>query len=132
MPAVGVDAGVRAWELFIELVREETSTEARRFTERVLSQVGLTRLVDDARLIVTELTTNVLRYVGGPMWLDLEVWPGEFRITVVDAGYPFTLPVGEVDWEELHGRGLLLIQAMATLDLRSYVVGKALVATISL
>lgn len=131
MPPVGVDLG-RTWEMFVDLVTNETAGAARNFTRGVLAQAGLTQLVDDAMLIVTELASNVFRYVGGPMWLDLETRPGEFRITVVDAGYPFILPVGEVNWEELHGRGLLLIQALATLDLRGYVAGKALVASLHL
>jgi anti-sigma regulatory factor (Ser/Thr protein kinase) len=121
---------MRAWELFVDAVSETTATQARQFTDRVLQQAGLTHLLEDTRLIVSELVGNVFRYVGGPMWLDLELWEQTLRVVVVDAGYPFVLPQGEVDWEAVSGRGLLIIQALATLDLKVYVAGKALVASL--
>ena len=45
---------------------------ARQFVARELEALGYAELVDDARLMVSELVTNCLRYVPGkPLWVDL-------------------------------------------------------------
>jgi two-component sensor histidine kinase len=46
--------------------------EARRFVARELAALGYSRLVDDARLVASELVTNAIRYVPDkPLWVDL-------------------------------------------------------------
>lgn len=45
---------------------------ARRFVAAELTALGHPHLVDDAQLIVSELTTNSLTYAPGkPLWVDL-------------------------------------------------------------
>jgi two-component sensor histidine kinase len=59
----------------IEVKLEPTSVapkKARRFVARELETLGCHELVDDARLVVSELVTNSIRYVPDrPLWVDL-------------------------------------------------------------
>lgn len=105
-------------------------------TAEFLRGVGAGGLVDDARLIVSELVGNVVNHVvperslvqpGGSRRVDVhfKVWPKWLFIGVTDEdSSPPLLPLGDTFWpglmEELSeavlpdsGRGLLIVQRLA-------------------
>ncbi|MFD7137374.1 ATP-binding protein [Streptomyces sp. NPDC059894] len=109
---------------------------ARDQTAEFLRGVGISEVVDDARLIVSELVGNVVSHVvpersltrpGGSRRVDVhfKVWPKWLFIGVADEdSSPPLLPLGDSFWpglmEELSeavlpdsGRGLLIIQRLA-------------------
>ncbi|MGW2891363.1 ATP-binding protein [Streptomyces griseoruber] len=109
---------------------------ARDQTAEFLRSVGAGAVVDDARLIVSELVGNVVNHVvpersltrpGGSRRVDVhfKVWPKWLFIGVADEdSSPPILPLGDTFWpglmEELSegvlpdsGRGLLIVQRLA-------------------
>lgn len=109
---------------------------ARDQTAEFLRGVGAGEVVDDARLIVSELVGNVVNHVvpersltrpGGSRRVDVhfKVWPKWLFIGVADEdSSPPLLPLGDTFWpglmEELSeavlpdcGRGLLIVQRLA-------------------
>jgi hypothetical protein len=69
----------------------------------------------DAALLVTELVANVVDHVGGEAGFSLEITSSEdwLRIAVLDGSA--VLPVvQELSHERPRGRGLLMVQSIAT------------------
>lgn len=91
-------------------------TLARHATRRHLTTVGVTsaELIDTAELVVSELTSNVVKHTGSQPTLRV-VRQGEvIRIEVGDAR-PRVIPVEQdVDTDAESGRGLLLVSSLAT------------------
>jgi hypothetical protein len=89
----------------IEVKLEPTElapSAARRFVARELEGLGFAELVDDARLMVSELVTNSSRYASGkPLWVDLRR-AGRYLVLEVWDCSPEP-PVGESSG--LSGRG---------------------------
>lgn len=85
---------------------------ARRFVRECLESSGLHDLVDDARLIVSELVTNALLHAGLPAELVVSLAPPMARLEVRDRSpVPPTRP--ERNDEAMTGRGLHLIEGLA-------------------
>ncbi|MGW2822216.1 ATP-binding protein [Streptomyces sp. NPDC001443] len=109
---------------------------ARDQTAEFLRGAGYEEVVDDARLIVSELVGNVVNHVvperslacpGGSRRVDVhfKVWPKWLFIGVADEdSSPPLLPLGDTFWPGLmeglseavlpdSGRGLLIVQRLA-------------------
>ncbi|MBB4890910.1 anti-sigma regulatory factor (Ser/Thr protein kinase) [Streptomyces netropsis] len=124
----------RAMTLFVE--SPDTVRAARDMTRSALEDWGLNDLVDDARLVVSELVGNVVHHAvpdqhlsvpGAHRRIDvtLRKWPDWLLIGVADEdSSPPTFPVGDMFSPHLVdglpeallpdcGRGLMLVQRLA-------------------
>ncbi|MET9608066.1 ATP-binding protein [Streptomyces sp. NPDC006512] len=93
---------------------------AREQVSRTLRDWGLPWLVDDAALIVSELVTNAAKHGRGPVWHTLR------QVTLHDTVFAVHLAVGDAGegwvggtvhpagWEETSGRGLEIMDALAS------------------
>jgi anti-sigma regulatory factor (Ser/Thr protein kinase) len=90
-------------------------TLARHAIRANLTAAGISEdLVDTAELLVSELTSNVVKHTGGRPTLRVERRDGVIRIEVGDSR-PGLVPVErDVDTEADSGRGLLLVSTLAT------------------
>lgn len=89
--------------------------QARRFVADTLAAWGCADLLDDAALIVTELTTNAVLHAGGDFTVTLSRRPeGTIRIAVRDTSLrqPRVWPHG-LELLAGNGRGLALVDAFA-------------------
>lgn len=92
----------------------EAAGEARRaiaaWTDRLDAEV-----VDDIKLLVTELITNACRYGsdGGPIALELALDGTSVRLSVTDGGPGFEAEVEDSRPAEESGRGLIIVDALA-------------------
>ncbi|MEU9475872.1 ATP-binding protein [Streptomyces sp. NPDC048191] len=90
--------------------------------------------VQDARLVVGELVTNVAKHAPGPCTLSLETWPdaGVLRITVSDTSTdpPLRRPP---DPRRVGGHGLHLVAMLSrALEVTRLPHGKRITATLPL
>ncbi|GAA2240364.1 hypothetical protein GCM10010145_02530 [Streptomyces ruber] len=107
----------RVWGLTCPGFPEEVS-RARRWTRDILRD---SPLVEEAELIVSELTANAILHTAsgqdaGSFHLALEVSPQAIALSVTDAGGTDTAPKAEHqdhDQDAEHGRGLCLVNALA-------------------
>jgi len=93
----------------------DSAAKARAFVERTLCNWGCRELVDDARVVVTELVSNVVRHAGTDVGvdLDLDAVRHRVRIDVVDhAGGDVALRRGDPAFD-LGGRGLRLVDELS-------------------
>lgn len=91
-------------------------SRARQATRRQLTAVGVENsdLIDTAELLVSELTSNVLRHTGGRPSLRVVRSGDVIRIEVGDTR-PGEIPVKQdIDVNAESGRGLLLVSSLAT------------------
>ena len=87
---------------------------ARRFVARELEGLGYAELVDDARIMVSELVTNSIRYAPGkPLWVDLRRAGKHVVLEVWDCS---TEPPVAQDSDFLAegGRGLHVVNELGT------------------
>jgi anti-sigma regulatory factor (Ser/Thr protein kinase) len=75
-------------------------------------------LRDDLRLLASELVTNAVRHAPGPgddQLVELLLWPADgcYWLAVSDAGSGVPVPKSP-DPDDLGGRGLVLVDALAT------------------
>lgn len=124
---------VRIWELTCPGFLEEVG-RARRWTRDILNG---NPHVDDAALIVTELSTNALLhsnsgYSQDSFCLTLTLKPDTLTITVADSGGSHSKPRMErPNANTLHGRGLALVAALADhLQVRGGTDGHIITATL--
>jgi anti-sigma regulatory factor (Ser/Thr protein kinase) len=85
---------------------------ARRFVSSTLRTWGVLEQVDDIALIASELTTNAVRYGGGPITITLSATVEAFRVAVADAGPELPRPHTPLA-EALSGRGLWIVDMLA-------------------
>ncbi|WP_442538301.1 ATP-binding protein [Streptomyces pseudogriseolus] len=85
----------------------------RRLTAARLRYCGLEPLVDDAKLIVSELVTNVIQHGNGAqVTFTMTVRGGFLRLAVNDET-PGRPVVRHADDDAEHGRGLFLVDCLA-------------------
>jgi DNA-binding NarL/FixJ family response regulator len=108
-----VGQGVLA-EAEIHLAEDLTSAaRARRFTATTMAQWEVADLVDDAKVVVSELAANAVTHARSQCRLKLLLKPSALRIEIVDDGTGTPEPQPLSDTEE-HGRGLFLIGVLST------------------
>ena len=91
----------------------ESAAAARDFVERTLRDWGCRDVIDDARVVVTELVSNVVRHAGTDVWVDLERQQHTVRIGVADrAGGRVVLRTVDAR-ADLGGRGLHLVEELS-------------------
>ncbi|MFI5914435.1 ATP-binding protein [Dactylosporangium sp. NPDC051541] len=96
---VGVAAAARAWVLAA--------------LPRLLPRPPAPRLRDNVELLVSELTANALLHAGGVEHIDLACTGSVLRIAVHDQSHATALARHTPDTDVDHGRGLLLVEALA-------------------
>lgn len=88
---------------------------ARRHLRAACAETGLSALLDDALLLVTELVTNAVVHAGTAVELHIDTTGAGLRVEVVDSspgGLP--LPQRTVEDNREGGRGLLLLDALSS------------------
>ena len=75
------------------------------------------QVVDDARLLATELVTNSIRHSGigseSSVGLALRLAPDHLSVAVSDPGPGFRPEIQEPDFEREGGRGLFIVDQLA-------------------
>ena len=93
------------------------SASAARSTLEVLAEHVDRGLLQDARLLVTELVTNSVKHAGvgreSAVGLALRLTPKCLRVAVSDPGPGFEPQVAEPDFEQEGGRGLFIVDRLA-------------------
>ena len=101
-------------ELTVLAPEARSASVARRLVERSLHDAGLSVLLDDALLLVTELVTNAVVHAGTSVELQITLGAGTVRLEVADhsAG---SLPVllGDPGAPREGGRGIYLLDVLA-------------------
>ncbi|MFJ2566567.1 ATP-binding protein [Streptomyces sp. NPDC087568] len=86
---------------------------ARRLASARLRYCGLTGLIDDASLVVSELVTNAIVHSGGTqVTFTMAIGDGSLNISVHDA-MPGGPRVHNASGDEECGRGLFLVECIA-------------------
>jgi anti-sigma regulatory factor (Ser/Thr protein kinase) len=87
---------------------------ATGFLRRAQEQLGVpvtALLVEDVRLVVSELVTNAAKYAPGPCLLDLEILDDVLRITLWDTEAALPVPSG-ADAERVGRHGMEIVLAL--------------------
>jgi anti-sigma regulatory factor (Ser/Thr protein kinase) len=88
---------------------------ARRFLQRTLSEWGLDPdAVDEATVCVSELVTNAVVHAHGGCVVRAELDAGVLRVSVRDRGLGEARVQTIADPLQVHGRGLRLVEAIAS------------------
>ncbi|MFF2850546.1 ATP-binding protein [Streptomyces sp. NPDC058001] len=88
--------------------------DLRRIGAKKLSAWGLSDLVDDAELLISELVTNGLRHGTGPEVAFRLVIGTEFLVLEVRDGSSQLPQVRTAGCDDENGRGMFLVDALAT------------------
>lgn len=87
---------------------------ARRVVAALLDAWGLDQLIDDARLVVSELVTNAYQHAPGADSFELELSGQPDRVTIALADGSAVRPsIGELNHQTPGGRGLRLVAAVS-------------------
>jgi anti-sigma regulatory factor (Ser/Thr protein kinase) len=91
----------------------ESAAEARDFVASTLRtwECGDV-VVDDARVVVTELVSNVVRHAGTTVDVDVDLLDGCLRVGVTDRA-DGTVAMQQADDRSEDGRGLRLVDELA-------------------
>ncbi len=89
---------------------------ARHLVGTLLRGWQLEPLIDAAELVVSELVTNAILHAPGEDSHELELvaHAGRLRITVADGSAIRPMVVAELHPDQPHGRGLHIVEALAT------------------
>jgi two-component sensor histidine kinase len=88
-------------------------SRARQAIEDLVPEVD-PAVVPNAKLLVSELVTNSVKYGRGPLTLELQVpSPDRLRCEVADAGGGFTPEARTRPATDVGGWGLYLVEALA-------------------
>jgi serine/threonine-protein kinase RsbW len=91
----------------------ESAAKARAFVEGMLSTWGCREMIDDARVVVTELVSNVVRHAHTDVWVDVDLVEDRIRIDVVDHA-DGDVALRSIDpTSALGGRGLRLVDELS-------------------
>lgn len=85
----------------------------RRIGAQKLSACGLSSLVDDAQVLISELLTNGFRHGAGHQVVFRLVITTDMVVIEVDDGSPGRPEVHEAGADEESGRGMFLVNALA-------------------
>jgi anti-sigma regulatory factor (Ser/Thr protein kinase) len=86
----------------------ESASRARTFVSRQLTEHELSYLVEDVRLVVSELATNAMLHARTPFTVSLEQIVRLVLLTVQD-GSPSAPEWVDAEVLDTHGRGLFLV-----------------------
>ncbi|MEU1200023.1 SpoIIE family protein phosphatase [Streptomyces sp. NPDC005813] len=91
---------------------------ARTFVDHHLSSWGLAELTDPLQLVISEIVTNALIHAGSDVDVRLRAYADHVRLEVrdSDSNPPVPSPLAsseESNSEAEHGRGLLIVEALA-------------------
>jgi anti-sigma regulatory factor (Ser/Thr protein kinase) len=86
---------------------------ARHFTAEALRSLGAENVIDEAELLVSELTANVVVHARTPMRVSILERDGHVRIEVRDDN-PCLPQRRSPDALSLDGRGVMLVDTLAT------------------
>ncbi|MEV6983393.1 ATP-binding protein [Sphaerisporangium sp. NPDC051017] len=103
------DALEACWDLAADLRAAGT---ARRLAREVLTAWGMSALVEDVTVVVSELVGNALVHGRAPITLSLHRHGRIVRGEVTDHGAMWPTPLPACSGEE-HGRGLTIVAACA-------------------
>ena len=104
-----------AGSMSLELVlgaEPDAVPRARRFAVEALSELP-DEILDDVRLLVTELVTNAVFHAGPPVKLRIARLPESVRIEVEDSGRGMPVRAHYSD-QQMTGRGLSLVSALSS------------------
>ena len=104
----------RIWSHETELAaRTSSAFEARAFVSRHLLDHGLEQLVDDVRLVVSELATNAMVHAQTPFTVTLGASEDTVFLAVLDGSQvgPTLTVAGALD---TGGRGISVVQALSS------------------
>lgn len=87
---------------------------ARRFVAEAIDEDGFGGDVDTVLLLVSEVVSNAVRHAGTPFELTVDVGRSEVYVTVVDHDTTRRPEVQEQDPEATSGRGLFIVEQLAT------------------
>ena len=93
---------------------EHSPAQARRFVREVLTEGNGLRVLDEALLLTTELTTNAVLHAGTDLEVSVKIEPDAVLIRVADQ-MPGLVTTERRDSDDLGegGRGLYLVDALA-------------------
>lgn len=98
--------------LEVELPRDASAPGRARC---LIAQLGASALdggeLDRAKVVVSELVSNAVLHGQGKITLRASVDPDRLWIDVIDQGSGFERVVRELSFEDLHGRGLMIVDA---------------------
>jgi anti-sigma regulatory factor (Ser/Thr protein kinase) len=92
--------------------RPESVAGVREFVGGQLHAHLRSDLVDEARLVASELATNAIRHAGTPFTVTLEGLDGEVTLWVRDGSSRMPVP-GRLAMLAASGRGLFLVDALS-------------------
>ena len=90
----------------------ESAALARDFVRRHLLAHRLSHLVEDLRLVVSELATNAVAHARTPFIVSLSSAQGSVRLAVRDES-PAVPVSGTVDVMDMSGRGLMIVELLS-------------------
>ena len=88
--------------------------QARRFVDQVLSRWRCDSVLDDVKLLVSELVTNAVIHAGSEVEVAVRLLNDAVRIEVVDRAPVSKLKPSMPGHDDESGRGLLLVETMAS------------------
>ena len=91
-----------------------SASRARRFVDEVLSRWQCGDLLDDVQLLVSELVTNAVVHAGSEVEIAVRLLVDSVRIEVVDRAPDAKLRPSSPAVEDESGRGLLLVETLAS------------------
>jgi len=101
-------------EAVVDLAHDPVApAEARGIVRDLLLHWGYRDLLDDAALVVSELVTNAVRHAGSASLMVVNRTDGGIRVEVRDEG-PGAPVHDSSDTDAEHGRGLMIVSALAT------------------
>ena len=92
--------------------KPESVRQARQFVSATLREHELAALVDDVGLVVSELTTNAVRYAQSPVTVTLDGLARDLRLTVSDDSALNPVECHPTVWDT-RGRGLNIVASIS-------------------
>lgn len=93
--------------------RPTSVSAARRFVTETLVEAGMTSVVDDARLLISELATNAVVHAGTDFTVTVHISASHLYVEVRDGDPTDLVAQGESRALALSGRGLGIVGRLA-------------------